>query len=151
MPPGDGVELSGAGGSGPSRGAVPFGSPAAGYGERDPGVSRLPGASLSQGDGRLVVRVRAALETRPDLRPMIEPLLSMVAVLKLEVERLDKTIAARVEADPACRLLMTVPGVGPVTALAFAATIDDPHRFAKSRTVGAYVGLTSRRYQSGEM
>ena len=82
---------------------------------------------------------------------MIEPLLSMVAVLKLEVERLDKTIAARVEADPACRLLMTVPGVGPVTALAFAATIDDPHRFAKSRTVGAYVGLTSRRYQSGEM
>ena len=82
---------------------------------------------------------------------MIEPLLSMVAVLKLEVERLDKTIAARVEADPACPLLMTVPGVGPVTALAFAATIDDPHRFAKSRTVGAYVGLTSRRYQSGEM
>ncbi len=46
---------------------------------------------------------------------------------------------------------MTVPGVGPVTALAFAATIDDAGRFAKSRTVGAYFGLTSRCNQSGEM
>ena len=38
-----------------------------------------------------------------------------------------------------------------MTALAFAATIDDPSRFAKSRTVGAYLGLTTRRFQSGEM
>ena len=49
LPPGDGVELSGAGGSGPSRGAVPFGSPAAGYGERDPGVSRLLGLRFPRG------------------------------------------------------------------------------------------------------
>ena len=46
---------------------------------------------------------------------------------------------------------MTVPGVGPVTALAYAATVGDAERFAKSRAVGAYVGLTSRRWQSGEM
>src|SRR3979411_3360677 len=46
---------------------------------------------------------------------------------------------------------MTVPGVGPVTALAFKATIDDPARFARSRSVGAYVGLTSRRHASGEI
>ncbi len=57
----------------------------------------------------------------------------------------------RAKADPACRLLMTAPGVGPVTALAYLATIDDPRRFPKSRAVGAYVGLTSRRFQSGEM
>ena len=42
-------------------------------------------------------------------------------------------------------------GVGPVTALAYAATVGDAERFAKSRAVGAYVGLTSRRWQSGEM
>ncbi len=42
-------------------------------------------------------------------------------------------------------------GIGPVTALAFTATIDDPKRFAKSQAVGAYLGLTTRRYQSGEM
>ena len=46
---------------------------------------------------------------------------------------------------------MTVPGVGPITALAFKATIDDPARFARSRSVGAYVGLTSRRHASGEI
>lgn len=50
-----------------------------------------------------------------------------------------------------CALLMTAPGVGPVTALTFVATIDDPERFAKARAAGAYAGLTTRRYQSGEM
>ncbi len=45
---------------------------------------------------------------------------------------------------------MTVPGVGPLTALAFRATIDRPDRFRRSRDVGAHLGLTPRRYQSGE-
>jgi hypothetical protein len=53
--------------------------------------------------------------------------------------------------DAQVRRFMTVPGVGPVTALAFKATIDDPARFARSRSVGAYVGLTSRRHASGEV
>jgi len=47
--------------------------------------------------------------------------------------------------------LMTVPGVGPITALAFIATIDDPTRFKQSRSVGAYLGLTPRRHASGEV
>ena len=46
--------------------------------------------------------------------------------------------------------LMTVPGVGPIVALAFASMVDEPGRFAKSKSVGAYLGLTPRRYQSGE-
>ncbi len=46
---------------------------------------------------------------------------------------------------------MTVPGVGPITALAFAAAIDDPSRFKKSRDVGAYLGLVPQRHQSGEI
>jgi transposase len=49
------------------------------------------------------------------------------------------------------RSLMTVPGVGPVTALAFAAAVDDPGRFWRSRSVGAYFGLTPRRHASGEV
>jgi transposase len=44
--------------------------------------------------------------------------------------------------DAQVRRFMTAPGVGPITALAFMATIDDPARFARSRSVGAYVGLT---------
>jgi transposase len=44
---------------------------------------------------------------------------------------------------------MTVPGIGPITALAFHSAIDEPRRFRRSRSVGAYFGLTPRRYASG--
>jgi transposase len=44
---------------------------------------------------------------------------------------------------------MRIPGVGPISALAFKTAVDDPHRFRRSKTVGAYLGLTSRRWQSG--
>ena len=53
--------------------------------------------------------------------------------------------------DPAVRRLMTAPGVGAVIAMTYVSMIDDPGRFARSRDVGAYLGLTPRRYQSGEM
>ena len=109
------------------------------------------GIRFPKGTAKLAGRVRAALEGRPELSPTIEPLLSTVAALKREIERLDREVMARATADPACRLLMSVPGVGPVTALAFVATIDEPERFTKSRAVGAYLGLTARRFQSGEM
>ena len=85
------------------------------------------------------------------MRATIDPLLRAAAALEREIARLDKAVSGRAKDDPAVRLLMTVPGIGPVTALAFAATIGDAERFAKSRTVGAYIGLTSRRWQSGEM
>ena len=109
------------------------------------------GLRFPRGGGKLVGRVRTALEDRPELMATIEPLLSSVAMLKREIERLDKAVMARAETAPAVRLLMSVPGVGPVTALAFVATIDSPERFVKSRAVGAYLGLTSRRFQSGEI
>jgi transposase len=109
------------------------------------------GIRFPKGASKLAGRVRAALAERPELKPAIEPLLSTVAALKGEIERLDKAVMARAKDDPACRLVMSVPGIGPVTALAYVATIGDAARFAKSRAVGAYVGLTSRRWQSGEM
>ena len=109
------------------------------------------GLRFPKGSAKLVMRVREALEDHPELVATIEPLLSAVAALKRESERLDAAVLARAKGDPACRLLMTVPGVGPVTALAYAATVGDAERFAKSRAVGAYVGLPSRRWQSGEM
>ncbi len=109
------------------------------------------GIRFPKGAGKLGVRVRAALEDRPELRVAIEPLLSAVATLKREIARLEQAVMARAKTAPACRLLMSAPGIGPVTALAYAATIDDPTRFTKSRAVGAYIGLTTRRFQSGEM
>jgi transposase len=109
------------------------------------------GLRFPKGAGKLAGRVRAALEDHPELAAAIEPLLSSVAASKREIERLDKAVMARAKGDSAWRLLMSAPGVGPVTALAYVATIGDAERFAKSRAVGAYVGLTSRRWQSGEV
>ncbi len=106
------------------------------------------GIRFPKGSGKLAGRVRAALEGRPELSPAIEPLLSAVAALKGEIERLDKAVMARAKDDPARRLPMTVPGIGPVTALAYVATIGDAERFAKSRAVGAYVGLEHFQFSS---
>jgi transposase len=64
---------------------------------------------------------------------------------------IDADIKRLVLASGACRRLMTIPGVGPLTALAFTAAIDDPTRFRRSRDIGAYLGLVPRRYQSGEV
>jgi transposase len=54
-----------------------------------------------------------------------------------------------VRQDELCRRFMRIPGVGPISALAYKTLIDDPRRFRHSKTVGAYLGLTSRRWQSG--
>ena len=67
------------------------------------------------------------------------------------VAAIDSDIRRLTRASDACRQLMTIPGVGPITALAFAAAIDDPNRFKRSRDVGAYLGLVPRRHQSGEI
>ena len=53
--------------------------------------------------------------------------------------------------DNQVRSFMTVPGIGPITALCYRATIDEPSRFKRSRSAGAYLGLTTRRFASGEI
>jgi transposase len=95
-------------------------------------------------------RVRELAAADPVLSSLVEPLLSIIAVMTQEADRLTKHVLDEVRGEPICRRLMTVPGVGPLTALAFRATIDHPSRFRKSRDVGAHLGLTPRRYQSGD-
>ena len=63
----------------------------------------------------------------------------------------DRKVMRPARNDAQVRRFMTAPGIGPITALCYLATIDDPARFKRSRSVGAYVGLTSRRYASGEV
>ena len=67
------------------------------------------------------------------------------------VAAIDADIRRMTRASAACRRLMTIPGVGQLTALAFVAAIDDPSRIRRSRDIGAYLGLVPRRYQSGEV
>ena len=94
-------------------------------------------------------RIRAVMEDQEALAPIILPLLAVRTEALRQAAALTKALVRHVRESDACRRLMTVPGVGTVTAATFVATIDAPGRFAKSRSVGAYAGLTSRRHQSG--
>lgn len=96
-------------------------------------------------------RVRELIEGNSALAVVMEALLAAREALLREYGRLHKLVLNAVRDDPVCRLLMTMPGIGPVSALTFRSTIDDPNRFTHSRSVGAYLGLTPRRYQSGEV
>lgn len=99
-----------------------------------------------------VFAVRAAqlAEERSELFAAVDPLLKAREAAEQQMRTLTKVLRlARNNAQ--VRRFMTAPGVGPVTALCFLATIDDPARFKRSRSVGAYAGLTTRRYASGEI
>ena len=80
----------------------------------------------------------------------IEAVLKGFQVLDEQVLKLEKQIKLEAQNDPDVCLLMTIPGVGPITALSFKATIGDPSRFQDSRFVGAYLGMTPKQYSSGE-
>ena len=67
-----------------------------------------------------------------------------------EFAKLHREVLAIVKEDQVCRRLMTVPGVGALVSLTYRGGVDDPARFAKSKSVGAVFGLTPKRYQSGE-
>lgn len=95
-------------------------------------------------------RVRELADGDPLVMPLVEPLLTVLAAMLTALARLTKQVMDLVKKEAVCRRLMSVPGVGPITALAFRATIDRPDRFRRSRDVGAHLGLTPARYQSGE-
>ncbi len=97
------------------------------------------------------VRTEELIEDRPELAAVISPLLAARKAIEEQVGDLDRKVLKLARHDMQVRSFMTVPGVGPVTALCFKATIDDPTRFKRSRSVGAYVGLTTRRHASGEV
>jgi transposase len=99
-----------------------------------------------------VFAVRAAelADNRPSLAAAVEPLLKAREAVERQIADLDRKVLRLARNNPQVLRFMTAPGVGPITALCFLATIDDPTRFKRSRSVGAYAGLTTRRYASGE-
>jgi transposase len=96
-------------------------------------------------------RVIELTADQPRLQAMVRPMLRARSVLQEQYAALHDMVLREVKSHNACRRLLTVPGVGPVTALAFATAIDDPTRFGHSRDVGAHLGLTPRKYASGEI
>jgi transposase len=96
-------------------------------------------------------RAEELIQDRPELVAVIGPLLKARKAIEQQTDDLDRRILKLARYDAQVRRFMTVPGIGPITALCFKATIDDPTRFKRSRSVGAYVGLTTRRHASGEI
>jgi transposase len=103
------------------------------------------------GTVKFEARVRELVENLPDLAELVEPLLVVRRVLREQLGILHRRLLAVVRDDDVCRRLMTIPGVGPVVALTYRATVDVPVRFRKSKSVGAVFGLTCAKYQSGEI
>jgi transposase len=95
-------------------------------------------------------RVRDLAGGDPLVLPLVEPLLTILATMLDQLAHLTQQVLDITRGEAVCRRLMSVPGVGPITALAYRATIDRPDRFRRSRDVGAHLGLTPSRYQSGE-
>ncbi len=108
----------------------------------------LPGAMRGLPFDR---RVEELLADRDDLAPIVRPMLEAWRKLREQIAAFDKAVRALAKADPTCRLLMSVPGIGVLSVLAYVSTIEDQARFARSRSVGAHMGLTPRQYQSGEV
>ena len=103
------------------------------------------------GTVKFEARIKELVENLPDLAALVEPLLVVRRVLRQQLGILHRRLLAVVRDDEVCRRLMTIPGVGPVVALTYRVTVDVPARFRTSKAVGAVLGLTPSKYQSGEI
>src|SRR6516225_6041255 len=95
--------------------------------------------------------VREAIAADPVLAAIIEPTLRVLEAARAQLLFYDRAVIQRARRDETARQLMSVPGVGAVVVLAYMTGVEDPMRFRKSSSVGAYFGMTPARYQSGEV
>lgn len=116
------------------------------------GHLKVYGIRLGKGTGKSFrEKVEGAIASLNNhVQQVVKSLLNVLDVLEEEIQKLDKTVKEMGKQDERVRLLQTVDGVGPITALAYMAEIDNPLRFEDSKDVGAYVGLTPTQYSSGE-
>jgi transposase len=95
-------------------------------------------------------RLEALFARKPELKGVMAPLIESLEAIEVQIARSTKRLAAQAAADPVTVRLMTAPGVGPITALIFKSSIEDPDRFERGEDAGAFAGLAPRRSQSGE-
>lgn len=106
--------------------------------------ARLPGCSAES-------FARRALEHLPlPLKSALEPLLAVIAEANERIAGFDRDVEAWCQRFPVTQRLRQIKGVGPLTALVFVLTLGDPHRFARSRAVGPYLGLVPASRNSGD-
>jgi transposase len=116
------------------------------------GLMKTFGVVLGPGKGNTFVRqVESNMPGDQIVRTVITSLLAAWKTTTLELKKLDDQIKEVVRDSPVHTNLMSIPGIGIITATAYVATIDSPDRFSSAKDVGAYLGLTPRRHQSGEV
>ncbi len=112
---------------------------------------RMTGIGQSAQRQAFCEQLAAAGETDPMLRAIADGFIAAHTALCQAAADLDTAVKSKAQNHPVARRLMTIPGVGPVVSLSFIALIDDPGRFGKAQDVGAFLGLTPKRHQSGEV
>ncbi|NKN00970.1 IS110 family transposase [Rhizobium leguminosarum] len=116
------------------------------------GLMKTFGLIVPKGTGRVFdSNVRELLDENVSLARIILPLLEAWHDIRTHAADLGRQLLVAARESQATRQLMTIPGVGAVTAVSYVAAIEDPENFRTSRSVGAWLGLTTRRYQSGEV
>ena len=111
---------------------------------------RRDGLRVPSGEAQRVVRHLQALPLSPALTEEVAPLVTLFPPLNDAIAAADEHLSALEQSDPIVALLMTAPGIGPVTASALVATIDDITRFGSAHQLEAYLGLVPRELSSGE-
>jgi len=115
------------------------------------GMLKTFGLVLGTGNSDILIqRAEELAKGHPVMSSLVAKLAEVRRHVAMQVGALDREIRALTRSEPTLKRLMTVPGVGPITALAFLSAVDDPARFKHARDVGPYLGLTPTRYQSGE-
>jgi len=111
---------------------------------------RREGLRIAGGAAEQLARKLAALPLSPSLEAELAPLLALLEPLNAQIAAADARLAQRAAGDPVIARLTTAPTIGPVTAVAFVATLDDVGRFESAPRVAAYLGLAPSERSSGE-
>lgn len=118
-------------------------------------IVRLHGGKLRprSGVGALEADIESQLERLQmdgmDVDAEICPLVQIAELMRNHIAAMDRQMYATAKKHPICSLLLTMPGVGPITALSFYSAVGDPYRFTQFRDIGPYLGLTPNVHQSG--
>jgi transposase len=113
------------------------------------GAVKAAGGRLPSCSAESLAR-QAAGAVPESLRPALDPILALLAELSEQIRGYERQLEALAKSRPDSAPLRQIAGVGTLTSLAFVLTLEDAARFSDSRKVGAYLGLTPGRRQSGE-
>lgn len=113
------------------------------------GLMKTFGLVVPPGKGSTFERhVRELLADQSGLAPIMLPILEAWRGIRVRAVELGCQLVAGARRSDACQILMSIPGIGAIAATSFATAVEDPNNFPKSRSMGAWLGLTTRRYQS---